>query len=163
MATKLYKVSVELSNDLATATILPFSNKGIVAVHAIYDNGDEDLDIMLRAHINADNMISEVIEYTKVRGQFQRVLNGVFSGRYTGQIMTLSDEVYLETTTGKLKKSEDEIYKKADGEFILDEDGNKILNNNLVPAYSAFEAMTRFKTAEFNDMASRFPNAEIIN
>lgn len=163
MATKLYKVSVELSNDLSTAVIVPFSHKGIVAVHAVYDNGVEDLDVMLRAHINSDTMISEVIEYTKVRGQFQRVLNGVYSGRYTGQIMTLSDEVYLETTTGKLKKSDNEIYKKdTNGDFILDDEGNRILNDHLVPAYSAFEAMINFKTAEFNDMASRFPNAEII-
>lgn len=172
MATTKNKVSVNIDWSNNTAEIISFNPLKPVGCHRVNDDGTEELDVWVLSEVYEDKMKSKVVEFIKTpRGGWTRVTGNQVSNRYNGLEMTLSDSVYLNTTTGLLHKTESEIYEddltKEILESITDSEGvvtqqsytpkkyEKKVKANLVPAFSYFQQAVKFKDSMFADMAGR--------
>lgn len=163
------KVSVSIDYSAGIATILenysPLNTMGCLFV--TYDDIDnvisEDLDIHYNSIIEDDRMITNIIEFTKVRGQFVRVPQGALSNRYTNQKMVLSNDVFINVATGEMIKDRNLAFEIDFEKEILDSNGDSFepkqyeekLKENVYPAFSTFESQTQFKEQIYKDIASR--------
>ena len=163
------KVNVTIDWNSGVATILegysPLKKLGCLFIEKD-ENGNiigEELDAHINSTIEDDYMATTVVEFVKIRGQFIRVPNGGVSNRYNNQKMVLSDEVFLNVVTGELIKEKELAFENDLTKEIKDDDGNsyspkqyeKKLKKDIYPAFSTFEAQTKFKDSIYKDMASR--------
>jgi len=167
------KVNVAIDWSTGIATILEgYSPLKKLGCHFIEkDENDniisEDLDVHIESIIRDEDMITAVVEFTKVRGQFIRVPQGALSNRYNNQQMKLDDDVFLNVATGELIKEKELAFEDDLDNEILDitDPENPIsfhpkryeqkLKEDVYPAFSTFEAQTQFKDKLYIDMASR--------
>lgn len=169
MRVETEKVSVNIDYSAGVATILenynPLNTMGCLFTTFNEDDKvvSEDLDIHYDSVIIDDRMITNVIEFTKVRGVFVRVPQGALSNRYNNQKMILSNDVYLNVATGEMIKDRELAFEPDLTNEILDVEDNSFvpkqykekLKDNIYPAFSVFEAQTQFKEQIYKDMASR--------